>query len=202
MKSQFLIVEGQPLKRLRRLQNFPPATIVNPPPPPQRQRFDIDGSFEPVGISEVPGEQELRTNSVDTTIVEIKELQADEFARNFNSLLTDLNSPVIIHVLPFHSPVIGVPMSSIMASSTKGMSYPTSTLPDGGVPLPHVSNPRPSTPATPFSPSSKVVHPSTSSNVAIPSGGRVVTGIPSAPFSSTSFAHTTQSGPIGSCSFV
>ena len=78
------------------MQNLPPTTTVEPPPPPQRWRLDTDGSFEPVGISEVPGEPELRTNQVDTTTVEIEDLQAHDFTRNFNSPLTDLNNPIII----------------------------------------------------------------------------------------------------------
>ena len=69
---------------------------MEPPLPPQSWRFDTDGSFEPVGISEVLGEPELRTNQVDTTPVEIEELQDDKFVRNFNSPLTNLNDPVII----------------------------------------------------------------------------------------------------------
>ena len=40
-----------------------------------------------------------------------------------------------------------------------------------------------------------------SSNLAYPSGG-VVTRIPISPFASPSFAHTAQSGPIGSSPFV
>ena len=67
-------MEDQPLRRSRRLQNLPLFTTVDPPPPPQRQRLDTDGSFELVGISEVPGEPELRMNKVDTTIVELEEL--------------------------------------------------------------------------------------------------------------------------------
>ena len=55
-------MEDLPLRRSRRLQNLPPLVIVEPPSPPQRRRLDIDGSFEPVGISEVLGELELRTN--------------------------------------------------------------------------------------------------------------------------------------------
>ena len=78
------------------LQNLPLLTIVEPPSPPQRQTLDTNGSFEPIGISEVTGELELRKNQVDTTPVEIEDLQADEFARNFNSPLTDLNDPVIV----------------------------------------------------------------------------------------------------------
>ena len=89
-------MEDQPLKRSRRLKNLPLLTTVEPPPPPQRQRLDTDGYFEPVGISEVSSEPELRENQVDTTTVEIEYLQADEFARNFNSPLTDLNDPVIV----------------------------------------------------------------------------------------------------------
>ena len=69
---------------------------MEPPSPPQRWRLDTDGSFEPVGVSEVPGEPKLRTNQVDTTAVEIEYLQAYEFARNFNPPLTDLNDPMIV----------------------------------------------------------------------------------------------------------
>ena len=125
MKSQFLILEDQPLRRSRRLRNLPPTTIVEPPPSPQRRRLDTDDSFEPVGISEVLDEPKLRTNQVDTTTVEIEDLQANEFARNFNSPLTDLNDPVIIQVLPFDSPVIGVPVSRLMASLEEGPSTPS-----------------------------------------------------------------------------
>ena len=67
-------MEDLPLKRSRRLQNLPLLVTMEPPPPPQRRRLDIDGSFDPVGISEVLGEPELRTNQVDTTPVEIKDL--------------------------------------------------------------------------------------------------------------------------------
>ena len=81
-----------------------------------------------VGLSEVPDEPELRTNQVDTTIVEIEDLQDDKFARNFNPPLTDLNDPVIISVLPFTSPMIGVPMRSIMESSPEGIYIPTSVV--------------------------------------------------------------------------
>ena len=54
---------------------------MEPPPPPQRRRLDTDGSFEPIGISEVPGEPKLRTNHVDTILVEIEDLQADDFGK-------------------------------------------------------------------------------------------------------------------------
>ena len=83
-------MEDQPLRRSRRLQNLPPLTTVEPPFPPQRRRL------ESMGISEVMSEPVLRTNQVDTTTVEIEDLQADEFARNFNSPLTDLNDHMIL----------------------------------------------------------------------------------------------------------
>ena len=89
-------MEEHPLCSSRRLKKLPPSFIVDPPPPPQRWRLDTDGSFEPIGISEVLGELELRTNHVDTTTVEIEDSQVDDFARNFNSPLTDLNDTVII----------------------------------------------------------------------------------------------------------
>ena len=78
------------------MQNLLLLVTVEPPPPPQKRRLDIDSSFEPVGITEFLGELELRTNQVDTTTVEIEYLQADEFARNCNSPLTDLNDPIIV----------------------------------------------------------------------------------------------------------
>ena len=110
-------MEEQHFRRSRRLQNLPPLSTMEPPSPPQRRRLDTDGSFEPVGIIKVPGEPKLRKNQVDTTTVEIEDLQADKFARNFNSPLTDLNDPMIIQVCPFNSPVIGVPMGRLMASA-------------------------------------------------------------------------------------
>ena len=118
-------MEDQPLRRSIRFQNLPLATIVEPPPPPQRRILYIEVSFEQVGTSEVLGKPELRTNQVDTTAVEIEDLQAGEFARKFNSPLTDLNDPVIVQVRPFNSPVIGVPLSRLM-STTGEISY-TST---------------------------------------------------------------------------
>ena len=51
--------------------------------------MDTDGSFEPIGVSEVPGEPELRENSFNLNTVEIEDLQADDFATNFNLPLTD-----------------------------------------------------------------------------------------------------------------
>ena len=60
-------------------------------------------------------------------------MQADEFARNFNTPLTDLNDPVIVQVRPFDPPVIGVPVGRIM--STTGESYFsfTSAFPAEGI---------------------------------------------------------------------
>ena len=108
---------------------------------------------------------------------------------------------MIIQVFPFDSPVIGVPMSSFMASSAEGMSTPTSTILARGVAIPPIGASRPSTLVTPLSPSSQVVQPLTSPNVIGPSGG-VVTRIPSASFASPTFMHTAQSGPVGSSSFA
>ena len=78
------------------MRNLPPLTTLEPPPLPQRWRLDTDGSFEPVGISEVLGEPELIAKRFDLDTVEIEELQTDEFARNFNTPLIDLNDPVIV----------------------------------------------------------------------------------------------------------
>ena len=144
-------MEDQPLKRLRRLQNVPLFTTVEPPPPPQRRRLDTGGSFELVGVSEVPGEPKLRTNQDETTVVEIEELQTNEFARNFNPPLTDLNDPMIVQVLPFDSPLIGVPVSRVMASFREGISTPTSAILARGFPPPPVVNPRSSAHTAPLS---------------------------------------------------
>ena len=67
-------MEDQPIRRSRRLQKLPPLITLEPPPPPQRQRLDTDGSFEPVGISEVLGEPELIANYFDIDTVEIEDL--------------------------------------------------------------------------------------------------------------------------------
>ena len=61
--------------------------------------------------------QNLGQTRFDTTTVETEDLHLGEFARNFNSPLTDLNDPAIIQVHPFNSPVIGIPISKLMASA-------------------------------------------------------------------------------------
>ena len=78
------------------MQYLPPLITLEPPPPLQKWRLDTDNSFEPIGVSEVSGELELRENHLNLNTVEIEELYADEFARNFNTPLTDLNDPVIV----------------------------------------------------------------------------------------------------------
>ena len=77
-------------------KNLPPLITLEPPPPPQRRRLDTNGSFELIGVSEVPGEEELRENLSDLNIVEIEDLQDDKFSRNFNTPLTYLNDPMIV----------------------------------------------------------------------------------------------------------
>ena len=128
-------------------------------------------------------------------------MQDDEFEKNFNSPLTDLNDHVIIQVHPFNSLVIGVPMSRLMASARESPSTPSLAIPTEGVPPPLVGTPRTYIIYTPLTPSIWVVQPLASTNVVSSSGG-VVTGIPSVPSTSPSFADTAQSGPIGYSSFV
>ena len=99
------------------MQNLPPLITLEPPPPPQRWRLDTYGSFEPIGFSEILGEPELRKNCLNLNTVEIEDLQADKFARNFNTPLTNLNDPVIVPVHPFDPPVIGVLVGRIMSSA-------------------------------------------------------------------------------------
>ena len=134
-------MEDQPIKRSQRLQNLPLLITLEPPPPPQRQRLDTDGYFEPIGFSEVSGEPELRANRLNLNTVEIEDLQDDEFARNFNTPLTDLNDPVIIQVLPFDPPVIGVPVGRIMSTAGESSFIFTSTILAEGVRPPPVGSP-------------------------------------------------------------
>ena len=184
------------------MRNLPPLTTLEPPPLPQRRRLDIDGSFEwPVGISEVLGEPELIANRFNLDIIEIEELQTDDFARNFNTPLTDLNDPMIIQVRPFDSPILGVPVGRIMSSAEERPFVFTSVVSAEGVLPPLVSAPRSSIPSTPLTPASWVVQPPVHSNLA-GTFGDLVTGIPSIPTIPSSFPYTTQSGLVGSSAFV
>ena len=99
------------------MQNLPLLITLEPPPPLQRQILDMDSSLKPLGVSEVPGEPELRENHCNLNTVEIEDLQDEEFARNFNSPLTDLNDHVIVQVRPFNSPMIGVPLGRLMSTA-------------------------------------------------------------------------------------
>ena len=56
-------------------------------------------------------------------------MQANDFARNFNTPLTDLNDPVIVQVRPFDPPVIGLPMDRIMSSAGESSFIFTSAIP-------------------------------------------------------------------------
>ena len=163
--------------------------MFEPPPHPQRWRLDTNGSFKPIGVSEVLGEPKIRENRFNLNTVEIEDLQVDEFSRNFNSHLTNLNDLVTIQFCPFNPPVIGVPLGRIM--STAGESSSTSTLAatTKGVPPPPVGAPITSIPTTLLTPASRVVKPSAPTSLASSFGG-MVTGIPSVPIVSTSFAHT------------
>ena len=112
----------------------------------------MDNSFELIGVSEVLGELELRANYLNLNMVEIEDLQADKFARNFNSPLTDLNDSVIIQVRPFNPPMIGVPLGRIMSTTRESSSTSTSAALARGVPPPSIGAPRTSIPTTPLTP--------------------------------------------------
>ena len=107
-------------------------------------------SFKPIGVSEVSGEPELRENRFDFNTIEIEDLQDDEFTRNFNTPLTDLNDHVIVKVRPFDSPIFGVPMGKIMSTAGESSFVFTSATPTEGVLAPPVSTPRSSIPTTPL----------------------------------------------------
>ena len=96
MKSQIYNRGGPIYQKVKKVAKPPPFITLEPPPPPQRRRLDTDDSFELVGVSEVLGELELIANRFDLDTVEIEDLQTDEFARNFNTPLTNLNDPMIV----------------------------------------------------------------------------------------------------------
>ena len=121
------------------MQNLPPLATLTPPPPPQRWRLDTDGSFEPVGVSEVLGEPEHVANHFNLDTVEIEDLQTDKFSRNFNTPLTDLNDPMIVQVRPFDSLFLCVPVGRIMSSVGESSFVFTSAVPVEGVLPPPVS---------------------------------------------------------------
>ena len=108
---------------------------------------------------------------------------------------------MIIQVRPFDPPVIGVPVGRIMSIVEESSFISTSASPAEGVPPPPVGAPRSNIPTTPLTLESRVVQPLAPTSLAGASGG-MVTGISRVPTVPTSFTHTTQSGPIGSSTFV
>ena len=67
-------MEDKHPRRYRKLQGLPPPSAVEPPPPPRRWRIKTSDSFKPKGISEIPGEIELRYIQLDHPSIEIKYL--------------------------------------------------------------------------------------------------------------------------------
>lgn len=91
---QFLKVEYHLPHGSRRIQNISSVTFESPPPP-QRQRIDITGSFEPIGS----GEPDLTGNISSAPITtRIEYLQAEGFLRPFNPPLTRTNTPVVVKI--------------------------------------------------------------------------------------------------------
>ena len=115
--------------------------------------------------------------------------------------MTDLNDLVIVQVRPFDSPVLGVLVGRIMSTTGESSFVFTSAISAEGVLPPSVSAPRSSIPSTPLTPASQVVQPSVHSNL-VGTSGDTVTRIPSIPTIPCSFPYTTQSGPVGSSTFV
>ena len=114
--------------------------------------MDTDSSFEPIGVSEVMGELEHRENHLNLNIVEIEDLQVDEFVMNFNTPLTNLNDLVIVQFRPFDPPMIGVPMGRIMSTARESSFTFTSATPAEGVLPPPISTPRRRIHTTPLTP--------------------------------------------------
>ena len=137
-------MEDQHPCRSQRLQIIPSLIATNPPPPPQRQILITSGSFESTGVSESLRESELRYTHIGPLLVEIEYLQAEEFARKYNSPLTNLRDLVLLQACLFSSCGVGVPLSSSMSNSGEGsgdMSTPTSAMVASGVSPSPVSSP-------------------------------------------------------------
>ena len=96
MKSQIFNRGGSTSQKVKKVTKPSSIYYSGSSTAPSKANIRHRWSFEPVGISEILGEPELRTNQVDTATIEIEVSQADEFARNFNSPLTDLNDLVIV----------------------------------------------------------------------------------------------------------
>ena len=97
--------------------------------------------------------------------------------------------------------MIGVLVGRIMSTAGERSFIPTSaTSAERVLPTP-VSTPITNIPTMPLTPWSRVVQPPAPTSLASTSGGMVIR-IPSVPSVPTSFAHTAQSGPIGSLIFV
>ena len=94
---------------------------MDPPPPPLRRSINTSGSFESTGISENTGEPELSYIKHGPLSVEIEDLQAKEFAINYNSPLTNLGDPVLVQILPFNQPTFCVPIGVVISSSGEGL---------------------------------------------------------------------------------
>ena len=74
MKSQIYNRGGPICQKVMKVAKPSSAYHVGMSPPPQRRRLDTYGSFEPIGVSEVSGEPELRINKEETTAVDIEYL--------------------------------------------------------------------------------------------------------------------------------
>ena len=102
----------------------------------------MSGSFESTGVSESPGELELRYTRPDIPLVEVEYLQFEEFSRNFNTPLTDIGDSILVQIRPLSQSRIGVPIGFVIENLGEGsrdMYTPTSTMLFRGVSPPHVS---------------------------------------------------------------
>ena len=189
---------------------------MEPPPPPRRKIINISGSFEPTGISECPGEPELRYNQPNHPLVEINDLQDEYFARNYKSPLTDLRDHVLVQVRDFSQPGLGVPSSFGMLNIGEGpgdINTPTSTMLIGVASPSHVCVPLSNipnasvvslsfNPSTHLSLSARVVGPSVPTIPTIGSANVVVTSVPSMPFTSYPLFQNFHNNASGSSPLV
>jgi len=60
VKSQIYNCGGPICQKVTKVAKPSSAYHIGTSTSPQRQRLDTDGSFKPIGVSEVPGEPELR----------------------------------------------------------------------------------------------------------------------------------------------
>jgi hypothetical protein len=94
-------VVDQPLCRSRRIQGLPPKEEVrkNSPPPPLRFHIDQFGAFISTHSFKVTTTEPPTINALELEVVTIEDLIVEEYALDYNPLLTGTFSSLVVKVL-------------------------------------------------------------------------------------------------------